>query len=133
MAPPDRRLDITSVFEDSVLRIRGQLDAETAGDLQARLNEAIEHQWRPVIVVDVLGMTVTDDADLGVFADADAQARQRGGRLTLTAPSIDMLTRLEDAGLGRMVFRPDRVFRADGADCHRTRQGGPSRTETPGE
>jgi len=86
-----------------VVRVEGDLDAAAAGELQTHLAELIEGQGNLDIILDLSGLTSFDATGVEVFLDALGRLRQRGGELTLSAPSPVVGSLLERTGLNRQL------------------------------
>lgn len=72
----------------------GELDLAAAPELEARLAEA-ESAAPKLIVVDMAGVGFIDSTGLRVLLGAAAQARERGGRFQLSAPTEQVSKLLE--------------------------------------
>ena len=75
-----------AVGEITVVRVRGDLDMETAPQLRDCLAD-LEDLGRYSLVVDLQDVTSLDSTVLGVFIGARKRLRSHGGALVLVAPS----------------------------------------------
>ena len=90
----DHRSDV------AVLHLRGELDADTAGQLHATLAELLE---RPVprIVVDVSELKFCDSVGLSAFVTSKQVIAARGGWLSFAGANPFLLNLMETVGLSR--------------------------------
>ena len=90
----DHRSDI------AVLHLRGELDADTAGQLHAALAALLE---RPVprIVVDLTGLKFCDSIGLSAFITSKQVIAARGGWLSFAGANEFLAQLMETVGLGR--------------------------------
>lgn len=90
----DHRSDV------AVLHIKGELDADTAGQLHATLAELVE---RPVprIVVDLTDLKFCDSVGLSAFITCKQVIAARGGWLSFAGANPFLLRLLETVGLSR--------------------------------
>jgi anti-sigma B factor antagonist len=102
-----------------VMRVTGEIDVETAGDLRQQLALHMgSHQ--PDLIVDVSRVTFMDSTGLGTLVRAVRQVRERGGRMELVVdegPVLDLLRLTALAGvlpIHRTVQEAGTVLR-DGA------------------
>lgn len=86
--------------EVAVLHLRGELDADTAGQLHAVLADLLE---RPVprIVVDMTGLKFCDSVGLSAFITSKQVIAARGGWLSFAGANPFLAQLLETVGLGR--------------------------------
>ena len=86
--------------EVAVLHLRGELDADTAGQLHAVLTDLLE---RPVprIVVDMTGLKFCDSVGLSAFVTSKQVISSRGGWLSFAGANPFLAQLLETVGLGR--------------------------------
>jgi len=86
--------------EVAVLHLRGELDAETAGELHAVLADLLE---RPVprIVVDLTGLKFCDSVGLSAFVTSKQVISSRGGWLSFAGANPFLTQLLETVGLSR--------------------------------
>ena len=84
----------------AVLRLTGELDADTASTLQATLAHLLE---RPVprIVVDLTEMKFCDSVGLSAFITSKQVISARGGWLSFAGASPFLVQLLETIGLSR--------------------------------
>lgn len=74
----------------AVVRLRGELDLATAGQLEGRLRDLLgRHRVDPVseLVIDTAGLFFVDVSGLRVMVVVQRQLAARGGRLVLRRPS----------------------------------------------
>jgi anti-sigma B factor antagonist len=90
----DYRSDVT------VLRLRGELDADTASQLHATLADLLE---RPVprIVVDVTELKFCDSVGLSAFITSKQVINARGGWLSFAGANPFLVQLMETVGLTR--------------------------------
>ncbi|MEV0899769.1 STAS domain-containing protein [Actinoplanes sp. NPDC049802] len=90
----DHRSDV------AVLHLRGELDADTAGQLYAALAGLLE---RPVprIVVDLTALKFCDSVGLSAFITSKQVISSRGGWLSFAGPNPFLAQLLETVGLSR--------------------------------
>lgn len=90
----DHRSDI------AVLHLRGELDADTAGQLHATLADLLE---RPVprIVVDCSDLKFCDSVGLSAFITSKQVITARGGWLSFAGANPFLAQLMETVGLGR--------------------------------
>jgi anti-anti-sigma factor len=92
--------------EVAVLRLSGELDADTATKLHELLAELLE---RPVprIVVDLSDLKFCDSVGLSAFITAKHVIAARGGWLSFAGPNRFLVGLLETVGLSRYfaIFR----------------------------
>jgi anti-anti-sigma factor len=90
----------------AVLRLVGELDADTAGTMHRTLARLVE---RPVprIVVDLAGLTFCDSIGLSAFITSKHAINDRGGWLRFAGTSPFMAELFTAVGLSRhfMTFR----------------------------
>ena len=84
----------------SVLRLSGELDADTASRLHATLADLVE---RPVprIVVDVSDLRFCDSVGLSAFITSKQVIAARGGWLSFAGANPFLLNLMETVGLSR--------------------------------
>ncbi|MBO3739602.1 STAS domain-containing protein [Actinoplanes flavus] len=90
----DHRSDV------AVLHLRGELDADTAGQLSAALAGLLE---RPVprIVVDLTGLKFCDSVGLSAFITSKQVISARGGWLSFAGANPFLAQLMETVGLSR--------------------------------
>jgi anti-anti-sigma factor len=84
---------VRRVRPPQTVRLSGQVDVRTVGNLRSRLDAAIEC-GTGLLRVDVAGLELTDDAGLGVLLGGARRARRAGRSMVL----VDV-----PAGLGRLL------------------------------
>jgi len=90
----DHRSDIV------VLHLRGELDADTAGELHATLAGLVERPC-PKIVVDLSDLKFCDSVGLSTFITSKHVITDRGGWLSFAGANPFLLQLLETVGLSR--------------------------------
>jgi anti-sigma B factor antagonist len=84
-----------------VLRVTGEVEVYTTGELRQRLDWHIAHD-RTDIVVDLTGVTFIDSTGLGVLVGAMRTVRPTGGRIELVADQAGILKLLRITALNRL-------------------------------
>ena len=79
---------------DAVVTVRGDIDAETAGQLWQYLSYLVG-QGHHHIVLDLRGMILIDSAGVDVLTRASAWTRRKGGELVLRSASPALVEQLE--------------------------------------
>ena len=79
---------------DAVVTVRGDIDAETAGQLWQYLSYLVG-QGHHHIVLDLRGMILIDSAGVEVLARVSAWTRRKGGELVLQSVNPDLAEQLE--------------------------------------
>ena len=79
---------------DAVVTVRGDLDAETAGQLWDYLSFLVGQGHRH-IVLDLRGLILIDSAGVEVLARVSAVTRREGGEFVLRSVSPDLAEQLE--------------------------------------
>ena len=87
-----------------VIWVTGDLDADTARAVRARLAQAQRHS-RSDVIIDMTGVTFVDSVGLGAILNG-AKALGDGGQLRVISPPDRVAQILVDAGLGK-VFQLD--------------------------
>jgi anti-sigma B factor antagonist len=82
----------------AVVRVRGNLDMDSAPVLAARLDEALTDPC-PRVVVDLAGVEFCDSIGLSTFVVGYNRARATGGWLRLAAPGEFLERLLDTVGL----------------------------------
>lgn len=102
-------MDISSVRPaDGMIRIRpyGELDLDTAGDMQAIIRQAIGTTGVREVIVDLADVTFCDSSGIAAFDEEYAAAAGRGLRLRVTDPQPGVRRVLEIVGLLDPLTRP---------------------------
>jgi anti-sigma B factor antagonist len=91
---------VTDHSDVAVLRLTGELDAETAAKLHATLAELLE---RPVprIVVDLTGLKFCDSVGLSAFVTSKQVIDARGGWLSFAGANQFLTQLMQTVGLSR--------------------------------
>jgi anti-anti-sigma factor len=79
---------------DAIVTVRGDIDAETAGQLWQYLSYLVG-QGHHRIVLDLRGMILIDSAGVEVLARVSAWTRRKGGELVLRSVSPSLAEQLE--------------------------------------
>jgi anti-sigma B factor antagonist len=98
---------VTDIRSDvAVLRLSGELDADTATRLHELLAELLERQV-PRIVVDLSDLKFCDSVGLSAFITAKQVIVARGGWLSFAGANKFLVNLLETVGLSRYfaIFR----------------------------
>jgi anti-sigma B factor antagonist len=90
------------------VKIAGELDGCTAGQLSHGLYDVIEAQGNRSVTLDLADVTFIDSNGLNVLVRALGWTRGRGGTITLAGPRPQAVKLFEIVGL-------DRVFTITGA------------------
>ena len=83
-------IELTTAAGSALVRVHGNLDANTAPDLRDALGWAVDRHAG--VIVDLAGAPRVDPAGLGVLIRAHGRAKHRGGVVCLVAPSRFVLT-----------------------------------------
>jgi anti-sigma B factor antagonist len=95
------RLTCTQALGAVVVRLEGELDAETTTEVRERLGDLILN-GELTVVVDLQHITFIDSTALGVLVGALRRLRERGGDLVLSAPTTAVQRAIEVSGLGEV-------------------------------
>jgi anti-anti-sigma factor len=79
---------------DAIVTVRGDIDAQTAGQLWQYLSYLVG-QGHHHIVLDLRGMILIDSAGVEILARVSAWTRRRGGDLVLRSASPALAEQLE--------------------------------------
>ncbi len=85
------------------MAVRGDLDAATAGQLDARLDDLVVGQGNLSVVVDVAEVPFIDSQGLTVLAKAWKKSRARGGELRVDNASRSVARVFAITGLERVL------------------------------
>lgn len=88
----------SSADEAAVVTVAGEIDIATAPRLREHLGTALERD-KPVLVVDLLGVTFIDSTALGALIGGLRAARQAGTSLRLVVSEPRILKVFEITGL----------------------------------
>ncbi len=90
-----------------VVAVRGELDTYTAPRLREQLRDVIDQNGHQELALELSGMSFVDSSGLAVLVDALKRMRQRGGTMTLHAPTRSTTKVLEISGLDKIFdIRP---------------------------
>ena len=95
-------VDVTRQQNEPVVRVRGDVDLDTAPVLERRLNELVDDGARE-IVVDAGGLTFMDMTGLTVLVRVLKRLRARDGRIRVRSASRSVQKVLEITGLDRVL------------------------------
>ncbi|HEV2927781.1 MAG TPA: STAS domain-containing protein, partial [Propionibacteriaceae bacterium] len=84
----------TTSDRDAIVTVRGDIDAETAGQLGQYLSYLVG-QGHHRIVLDLHGMILIDSAGVEILARVSAWTRRKGGDLVLRSVSPALAEQLE--------------------------------------
>ncbi len=98
MAEPPLQIEETTVDNEAVFRLHGDLDPHTAPILTSAVNERIEAGDRTV-VLDLTGVSFIDSSGLRAMLTAHRELSERDGELRLRNPSQTTMRLLEVTGL----------------------------------
>lgn len=86
-----------------VLQLHGEIDLSTLPDLHDHLSRAAAAARGATLLVDLDGVSVLDDAGLGVLLGWAGRQRESGGDLELVCTSERLLRRFEVTRLSRAI------------------------------
>lgn len=101
-------LVLTRTLGTVIVAVSGEVDAGGSERLRTRLDDVIDDESPLSLVVDLQELTFMDSTGLGVLVHALKRMRERGGDLTLSAPSPATRKLLAISGLDR-IFPVSRV------------------------
>ena len=99
---------LTRTLGSVVVAVTGEVDASAASELRTQLDDVIDDLSPMELVVDLHALSFMDSTGLGVLVHALKRMRERGGELTLSAPSPSTRKLLDISGLDR-IFPVSRV------------------------
>lgn len=99
---------LTRTLGSVVVAVTGEVDAAGSEELRTRLDDVIDDESPMELVVDLHELAFMDSTGLGVLVHALKRMRERGGELTLSAPSPSTRKLLDISGLDR-IFPVTRV------------------------
>jgi anti-sigma B factor antagonist len=82
--------------------VAGELDFQTAAVVRAAVDELARTNGQRV-VLDLAGLSFIDSSGLGLFVEESRKLRGGGGDLLLSHPSRQVLGRLHQTGLDRVL------------------------------
>lgn len=94
---------LTTVAGHPVLALSGDADLATIPVLRDALSRLVASAPGEVVIVDVDGLGLLDDACLGALLGAAARAREQGGDLVLVCTDPRLLARFALCGLDRAI------------------------------
>ena len=86
-----------------VVGVVGEIDLATLPQLHNVLTRAVHEHLGGMIVVDLDGVHVCDDAGLGVLLGAAGRAREAGGELVVVCTDGPLRNRLARTGFDRAI------------------------------
>lgn len=86
-----------------VVKVTGELDGATAPELRSLVADLVGEGGDLDVVIDVSEMSFIDSKGLVALVGAATRLEQRGGRLSLCAPSRRAMKVFEAAGLAELV------------------------------
>ncbi len=104
---PEYATSDTPPLPPAVVRLTGDLDVESSGDLREALLGALDRS--STVVADLGGVQFMDSTGLGVLVGALKRCRAAGGDLVLRNPNAPLRKTMRVTGL-------DRVFTVVGPD-----------------
>ena len=93
----------STVGDSPVLHLSGEVDLATLPALHDCLSRLVHDHLGAVVMVDLDGVQVLDDAGLGLLMGAAGRARDHGGDLVLVCTAAPLLQRFALTGLDRAV------------------------------
>jgi len=109
VAPMDLQCRTVKFGELSALVLEGELDLGSLPALHNALGRLLVEARGEVVAVDLDGLTLVDDAGLGVLIGSAGRAREAGGDLVLVCTNERLLERFSISGLARAVEVRDRL------------------------
>jgi anti-sigma B factor antagonist len=85
------------------LHVSGEIDLATVPQLHDALRRIIADHFAQTVAIDLDGISVLDDAGLGVLLGAAGRAREQGGDLVIVCTADRLLRRFDLSGLSRAV------------------------------
>jgi anti-anti-sigma factor len=94
---------ITDVGGAPVAVVEGAVDLATIASFHADLTQVVRRHPGEVVIIDLDGVTVLDDAGLGVLLGAAAAARDAGGDVEVVCTRDSLRERLAHTRLDRAI------------------------------
>lgn len=107
-----RPSDDVTIFE-----INGEVDLHSAPQLRSELNSYSDSQEKPLLLVDMAGVSFIDSTGIGVLVGALKRARERGGALAFCHAQNRVRRVFEITGLLKAI--PLHESRQEGLDALR--------------
>lgn len=85
------------------LEASGEIDLASVPLLHDALRRMVAEHRAVTVAVDLDGISVLDDAGLGVLLGAAGRAREQGGDLVIVCTTERLLHRFQVSGLGRAI------------------------------
>lgn len=85
------------------VRIKGELDVETAAHARQRMHEAIDASPGGTVTVSLEGLTFIDSSGLGLLVGAQKRARERGVELRFLPPPDRLWRTFTATGLDQVL------------------------------
>ena len=83
--------------------LSGEIDHHSAAELRSTIDEAVEHAYPEVLVLDFGGVTFMDSSGIAVALRGWQRMRELGGAVTLYHVAQQPRKVFEASGVGRMV------------------------------
>lgn len=96
-------LQVRATGADTVVVIRGRIDAHTVGEIRDCLHEVVDHGVGPIRIC-VTDAEIGDSVGLGMLVGAHARARRAGRTLTLSEISARTDRLLRASRLNRVLL-----------------------------
>ncbi|PDO10189.1 MAG: anti-sigma F factor antagonist [Candidatus Reconcilbacillus cellulovorans] len=95
-----------------IVRLGGELDHHTAGEVRARIDSAMARGDTRDLVLSLKNLTFMDSSGIGVVLGRYRQLARRGGRLVICDVSPAVLRLFELSGLLKILAVEENVERA---------------------
>jgi anti-sigma B factor antagonist len=92
-------ITVTEMHRVDVVIPEGIVNSDSASQLDAMLNERLDHTEHHNLVIDLSGVTYMSSAGLRALVGAMKRAHESGGNLVIASPSPRVQEVLELAGL----------------------------------
>ena len=93
---------VQDVESATVLRVYGEIDVSTAGELRETLLQLFARQWPKHLVVDLTDVTFLDSTGIGVLVGAHKRVTKEGGWFTVVVGTPLVRKTVQLAGLLRI-------------------------------
>ena len=91
------------------LMASGELDLATVPAFRSAVNRLVDDASGRTVAIDLDGLTVLDDAGLGILLGAADRARAQGGDVVLVCTGARLRDRFLRSGLARAIEVRDRL------------------------
>lgn len=98
-----------TVGDVPALAVSGELDLASIPILRDAIVRLLSSTEGRMVAIDLDGVTVLDDAGLGVLLGAADRAREQGGDVVLVCSNERLRARFERSGLARAIEVRDRL------------------------